>query len=621
MATPPISKWSTTAANNTSALLGSPEGISGTNNNNVVDDVIRTHMADIATQLRIAEWFDWYMVPTFISTTSFSVPGDQSTVLLVDRRLQLVDATTLYGSVVSAVYNGSTLTTVTVLLDSGALSNSLVNFYIGIVTPINTSIPLTIAGGQFQSQTYTATYVSANVFTITGNQTSLFTAARRLKLNDSSTLYATIVSSSFSSVTTVNIMLDSGSASASLATVQLANLTSTATVSIPGTVASEWYLYPYPATRTGNTTFTVPTDVTSVFVAGRRMKCNDSSTLYGYVVSSAFSSVTTVTMMMDSGNLSASLGSVAPAILMPTNVTLPANTISEWQLYGYKATQTAATTCTIVGDVTAIFTVGRRVKCADSSTLYGSIITSSYSAPNTTLTISLDSGSLSASLTNVTYSLLSPTNISIPKAYKLPTTSIITTTSTFSVPGGVTELIVEGWGAGGGGGGNTVSGSFGLGGGGGGAGGYFYERLSGLTAGQTVSVTIGAGGAGGGTTANGSAGASTSFGAFCSATGGAGGGTGADANNSGFGGAGGIGSGGDLNFRGSAGNASPQRTAWITGAALGGMSPRGAGTLINGTITPGKGGTPGAGGSGAPGSFTTAIAGGDGGDGMVIVYY
>lgn len=73
----------------------------------------------------------------------------------------------------------------------------------------------------------------------------------------------------------------------------------------------EWRDWGHTPTRTGNTTFTVPTDVTAIYTANRRIKCTDSSTLYGTISSSVFGAVTTVTVTLDSGNLSASLTAVA----------------------------------------------------------------------------------------------------------------------------------------------------------------------------------------------------------------------------------------------------------------------------------------------------------------------
>lgn len=74
---------------------------------------------------------------------------------------------------------------------------------------------------------------------------------------------------------------------------------------------------------------------------------------------------------------------------------------TEWRDFGDTPTRTGNTTFTVSGDQTLTYTANRRIKCTDSSTLYGSIASSLYSAPNTTVTVTLDSGNLSASLSAV----------------------------------------------------------------------------------------------------------------------------------------------------------------------------------------------------------------------------
>ena len=87
---------------------------------------------------------------------------------------------------------------------------------------------------------------------------------------------------------------------------------------------------------------------------------------------------------------------------------------AQWIDFGHTTTHATSTTFTVATDVTGIYDVGRRVKCVDSSTLYGRITASSYSNPNTTITVVLDSGSLSVSLTSVSVGVLSGQNQSIP---------------------------------------------------------------------------------------------------------------------------------------------------------------------------------------------------------------
>lgn len=182
-----------------------------------------------------------------------------------------------------------------------------------------------------------------------------------------------------------------------------------------------------------------------------------------------------------------------------------------------------------------------------------------------------------------------------------------TASGVFSVPAGVTAVFAEV--IGGGGSGAGYNGSVGARGGGGG-GGYARKRITGLTPGQSIAVTVGAGGAGVGSGMGGNAGGTSSFGAFVSATGGAGG----DYTN-GIGGIGGEGVGGDVNVRGDAGHAATGETVRYGG----GSSFYGAGAAaLPGWVGGGSSASePGAGG-GAMGSTGTS---GAGAPGFVLVYW
>lgn len=184
----------------------------------------------------------------------------------------------------------------------------------------------------------------------------------------------------------------------------------------------------------------------------------------------------------------------------------------------------------------------------------------------------------------------------------------ITSTSTYTVPSGVTQIKVTVIGGGAGGGANSGACAGRLyGGAGGGAGGTAIKVITGLTPGGTISVTIGAGGtsyANGGT---------TSFGAYCSATGGS------ASTGTNYGGAGGVGSGGDINIGGGGGSGggglgASGGTAW-TGSGAGGSSYMGGGGNA-GSGNGGDGQNYGGGGGGA-----LSGSGGTGGNGVVIVEY
>ncbi len=98
---------------------------------------------------------------------------------------------------------------------------------------------------------------------------------------------------------------------------------------------------------------------------------------------------------------------------------------AEWPNLGHTPVFVSTTSFTIATDVTAAYHVGRRLKFTDATTLYGTISTSTYSAPNTTITTTLDSGVLSASLSAVAVGILSKNNLSVPPAVSIPSGSII----------------------------------------------------------------------------------------------------------------------------------------------------------------------------------------------------
>lgn len=85
------------------------------------------------------EWVDTALPPTFISATTFSLVGDQTTTYNVGRRVKVTDgASTFYGTVQASVF--STVTTVTLALDSGTLTAALSAVNVGMVSFANSSI-------------------------------------------------------------------------------------------------------------------------------------------------------------------------------------------------------------------------------------------------------------------------------------------------------------------------------------------------------------------------------------------------------------------------------------------------------------------------------------------------
>ena len=119
----PIKDYSTIAANNTLAPPnGAPEGMAA----GLVNNTIRQVMADTRSFYESGGWCDLGHVPTYVSATSFTIPTDVTAYYTVGRRIRFYGTImgTFYGFITASVYS-SPNTTVTVVLDSGALTSNL----------------------------------------------------------------------------------------------------------------------------------------------------------------------------------------------------------------------------------------------------------------------------------------------------------------------------------------------------------------------------------------------------------------------------------------------------------------------------------------------------------------
>lgn len=100
-----------------------------------IDDITGTNDASIS----ISQWIDSGSTPTYVNTTQFTLSGDQTSNFTVNRRIKAtVTAGTVYGYISASAY--TSLTTVTVVLDSGDLDVGLSAVQLGLITPNNTSI-------------------------------------------------------------------------------------------------------------------------------------------------------------------------------------------------------------------------------------------------------------------------------------------------------------------------------------------------------------------------------------------------------------------------------------------------------------------------------------------------
>lgn len=88
---------------------------------------------------------------------------------------------------------------------------------------------------------------------------------------------------------------------------------------------AQWINYGHTPTRVDADTFTVATDLTAIYHAGRRVKATGSATGYATIASSSYSNpTTTVNVTMDSGSLPTTLSSVYVGAITADDTAAPA---------------------------------------------------------------------------------------------------------------------------------------------------------------------------------------------------------------------------------------------------------------------------------------------------------
>lgn len=125
-----LKDWSTTALNNsTVGSINFAEGQSAGSLNNSA----RQLMADSRTFYEEIEWRDWGHTITYLTSTSFKVTGDYTSVYHAQRRVRAVGTSTgtIYGAITSSSLSGGE-TTVVVTWDSGSLTNETLAVSLGI---------------------------------------------------------------------------------------------------------------------------------------------------------------------------------------------------------------------------------------------------------------------------------------------------------------------------------------------------------------------------------------------------------------------------------------------------------------------------------------------------------
>ena len=106
----------------------------------------------------VSQWQASGLTPTYVSATSFTLAGDQTSDFHLKRRLQsTTTAGTIYSTITATAY--TTLTTITVVNDSGVLDSGLSAVNLGLLTAVNPSVPAS----------YAKSGANTDITSITGN--------------------------------------------------------------------------------------------------------------------------------------------------------------------------------------------------------------------------------------------------------------------------------------------------------------------------------------------------------------------------------------------------------------------------------------------------------------------
>lgn len=102
-----------------------------------IDDISGVNDASVSQ----SEWVESGFVPTFIDATNFSVPGDQTAILQVNRRTRTTNTSGFIYSTISNSVFAAGVTTVTLVNASGVLDAGLSAVAYGLLASENSSIP------------------------------------------------------------------------------------------------------------------------------------------------------------------------------------------------------------------------------------------------------------------------------------------------------------------------------------------------------------------------------------------------------------------------------------------------------------------------------------------------
>lgn len=169
-------QWSTTPADN--ANVGNIDWAPNMPPS-AVNPSARQMMADVAAWYASPEWLVTGDTPTFVSTTSFTLTGNQTSTYTIGRRVRTFNTGgTFYGTISASAF--SSVTTVTVTMDgTGALDSGLSEVDVGILNPASPSVgtlgTLMLTGAPTGNQSGTLNMSAVNAGIEMGSQSQVNT--------------------------------------------------------------------------------------------------------------------------------------------------------------------------------------------------------------------------------------------------------------------------------------------------------------------------------------------------------------------------------------------------------------------------------------------------------------
>ena len=164
-----VSTWSNLAAGNTGSA---PDFLAEACAPSAVNDAFREMQAAIRRQLEAAQWFNWGLTHTRLTSSDFSIAGDYRTLYEVGRRVKMAGSADAVATV-SAVSYSAPNTTVTVAENN--VPGTLSTVAVSILSVANSAVPTLLSTDLTTTGTLTGgTVVSNGNFTSNGS-----TAANR----------------------------------------------------------------------------------------------------------------------------------------------------------------------------------------------------------------------------------------------------------------------------------------------------------------------------------------------------------------------------------------------------------------------------------------------------------